>query len=109
MQTPLSPLAGCGPVGEGTSGKVLNGTVRSLNHASTTIHWESNQRFLAFQPDISSLIKLSVPLNSLFILYTNCIFVLILSIFSGFFLAIGRVYTLQLKGQRHFRTTLSRL
>ena len=33
MQTPLSPLAGCGPVGEGTSGKVLNWTVRSLNHA----------------------------------------------------------------------------
>ena len=32
MQTPLSPLAGCGPVGEGTSGKVLNWTVRSLNH-----------------------------------------------------------------------------
>ena len=28
MQTPLSPLAGCGPVGEGTSGKVLNWTVR---------------------------------------------------------------------------------
>ena len=24
MQTPLSPLAGCGPVGEGTSGKVFN-------------------------------------------------------------------------------------
>ena len=36
MQTPLSPLAGCGPVGEGTSGKVLNWTVRSLNHAYTT-------------------------------------------------------------------------
>ena len=36
MQTPLSPLAGCGPVGEGTSGKVLNWTVRSLNHAFTT-------------------------------------------------------------------------
>ena len=32
MQTPLSPLAGCGPVGEGTSGKVLNWTARSLNH-----------------------------------------------------------------------------
>ena len=32
MQTPLSPLAGCGPVGEGTSGEVLNWTVRSLNH-----------------------------------------------------------------------------
>ena len=41
MQTPLSPLAGCGPVGEGTSGKVLNWTVRSLNHAytTTTILW----------------------------------------------------------------------
>ena len=36
MQTPLSPLAGCGPVGEGTSGKVLNWTVRLLNHAYTT-------------------------------------------------------------------------
>ena len=36
MQTPLSPLAGCGPVGEGTSGKVLNWTARSLNHAYTT-------------------------------------------------------------------------
>ena len=36
MQTPPSPLAGCGPVGEGTSGKVLNWTVRSLNHAYTT-------------------------------------------------------------------------
>ena len=36
MQTPLSPLAGCGPVGDGTSGKVLNWTVRSLNHAYTT-------------------------------------------------------------------------
>ena len=36
MQTPLSPLAGCGPVGERTSGKVLNWTVRSLNHAYTT-------------------------------------------------------------------------
>ena len=36
MQTPLSPLAGCGPVDEGTSGKVLNWTVRSLNHAYTT-------------------------------------------------------------------------
>ena len=36
IQTPLSPLAGCGPVGEGTSGKVLNWTVRSLNHAYTT-------------------------------------------------------------------------
>ena len=35
MQTPLSPLARCGPVGEGTSGKVLNWTVRSLNHAYT--------------------------------------------------------------------------
>ena len=33
MQTPLSPLAGCGPVDEGTSCKVLNWTVRSLNHA----------------------------------------------------------------------------
>ena len=32
LQTPLSPLAGCSPVGEGTSGKVLNWTVRSLNH-----------------------------------------------------------------------------
>ena len=31
-QTPLSPLAGYSPVGEGTSGKVLNWTVRSLNH-----------------------------------------------------------------------------
>ena len=36
MQTPLSPLAGCGSVGEGTSGKVLNWTVHSLNHAYTT-------------------------------------------------------------------------
>ena len=36
MQTPLSPLARCGPVGEGTSGKVLNWTVRSLNHVYTT-------------------------------------------------------------------------
>ena len=36
MQTPLSPLAECGPVGEGTSGNVLNWTVRSLNHAYTT-------------------------------------------------------------------------
>ena len=36
MQTPLSPLAGFGPVGEGTSGKVLNWTVRSLNHAYST-------------------------------------------------------------------------
>ena len=32
MQTPLSPLVGCGTVGEGMSGKVLNWTVRSLNH-----------------------------------------------------------------------------
>ena len=31
-----TPLAGCGPVGEGTGGKVLNWTVRSLNHAYTT-------------------------------------------------------------------------
>ena len=31
-QTPLSPLAGCGPVGEGMSGKVLNWVVRSLNN-----------------------------------------------------------------------------
>ena len=28
---PLSPLARCGPVGEGTSGRVLNWTVRLLN------------------------------------------------------------------------------
>ena len=41
MQTPLSPLAGCGPVGEGTSGKVLNWTVRSLNHAYTTTTLQS--------------------------------------------------------------------
>ena len=39
MQTPLSPLAGCGPVGEGTSDKVLNWTVRSLNHAYTTTYF----------------------------------------------------------------------
>ena len=41
MQTPLFPLAGCGLVGEGTSGKVLNWTVRSLIHATpppTIIH-----------------------------------------------------------------------
>ena len=31
-QTPLSPLVVCGPVCEGTSGKVLIWTVRSLNH-----------------------------------------------------------------------------
>ena len=30
-QTPLSSLAGCGPVGEGMIGKVLNWTVHSLN------------------------------------------------------------------------------
>ena len=32
VHTPLSPLAGCGPVGEGTSVKVLNWTVHSLYH-----------------------------------------------------------------------------
>ena len=32
----LSSLAGFGPVGEGTSGKVLNWTVRSLTHPRTT-------------------------------------------------------------------------
>ena len=41
MQTPLSPLAGCGPVGEGTSGKVLSWTVRSLNLAYTTTPFSS--------------------------------------------------------------------
>ena len=46
MQTPLSPLAGCGPGGEGTSGKVLNWTVRSLNHAYTTTN---TQRFSLYR------------------------------------------------------------
>ena len=45
MQTPLSPLAGCGPVGEGTSGKVLNWTVHSLNHL-----YHHNEFSLFFNP-----------------------------------------------------------
>ena len=32
MPTPIYPLTGCGPMGERTSGKVINWTVRSLNH-----------------------------------------------------------------------------
>ena len=56
MQTPLSPLAECGLVGEGTSGKVLNWTVHSLNHAysTTTINY-SNFLFSSTGRDQSSL------------------------------------------------------
>ena len=69
MQTALSPLAGCGPVGEGTSGKVLNWTVRSLNHAYTTIIFYSTFYSLIgeiFWPyyNVKALYKIIYPLEN---------------------------------------------
>ena len=61
MQTPLSPLAGCGPVGEGTSGKVLNWTVRSLNHAYTT----------TFQLQLCHSSRASADRRSVMMIYTE--------------------------------------
>ena len=51
MQTSLYPLGGCGPVGEGTSGNVLNWTVRSLITSTTTTIYISKQ-FIPHSPGL---------------------------------------------------------
>ena len=69
MQTPLSPLAGCGPVGEGTSGKVLNWTVRSLNHAYTTTTRMDGCRFFTINRVIPTSLTGRMPLYTLSLQY----------------------------------------